>query len=184
MPSAVVSRYAQALVDTLTDPVQAQVRQPEAIAAQLEDFAVLFRENAELGVLFATPAIPTPRKQEVLMALAQRMELDPLARNFLQVVLAHDRMNLLGEIAAAFRIFLDERLGMTTAEITTARPLGESEKKELAEALRARTGRQVRMNFALDSSLISGVIARVGSTIYDGSVRGQLQRLRADLAGR
>lgn len=184
MPSAASSRYAQALVETLTDSAAgAQVREPGTIAAQLEAFAALLRENSELGILFATPAIAAARKQEVLKGLALRLGLEPLTRNFLRVVLEHERMNLLGEITAAFRGFWDERLGIAVADITTARPLEESEKKELAEALRARTGREVRMNFTLDRNLLGGVIARVGSTVYDGSVRGQLDRLRADLMG-
>jgi F-type H+-transporting ATPase subunit delta len=107
--------------------------------------------------------------------------LDQLTKNFLNVVIQHDRMSLIGEIAAAFRTLLDERTGVAVAEITTARPLDDTEKQELAAALKARTGKQVRMNFALDPALIGGVTARIGSTIYDGSVRGQLARLRDEL---
>ena len=85
------------------------------------------------------------------------------------------------EIAAAFRTLLDERLGVAVAEIRTARPLDEAEKQELAGALRVRTGRDVRMKYALDPAVIGGAVARVGGTIYDGSVQGQLERLRVGL---
>ena len=182
MPSTVSLRYARALVDALTG--QRTAVSPgalETIPAQLDAFESLLRENAELRILFSTPAISTAKKRAVLAELAPRMELEQLTRNFLSVVIQHDRMNLLGEIAAAFRTLLDERTGVAVAEITTSRPLDETEKQELAGALAVRTGRKVRMNFSLDPGLIGGVTARVGSTIYDGSVRGQLARLRADL---
>ena len=121
------------------------------------------------------------KKRAVLGELAARLELEPLTKNFLNVVIHHDRMNLLGEIAASFRMLLDERFGVTVAEVTAARTLEEGEKEELARALSARTGKQVRMTFSLDPTLIGGLLARIGSTIYDGSVRGQLERLRAGL---
>ena len=182
MPSTVSLRYARALVDALLGqrpglpPTAA-----EAIPNQLEAFHSLLEENAELRILFSTPAISAAKKRTVLDALASRLGWEPLTRNFLTVVIQHDRMNLLGEIAAAFRTLLEERLGITVAAITTARPLDEAEKQELESALRVRTGRQVRLSFSLDSGLIGGVTARVGSTIYDGSVRGQLDRLRTGL---
>lgn len=182
MPSAVSLRYARALVDALTG--QKTGATPEMLAkipAQLDAFEALLEENTELRILFSTPAISAAKKRAVLAELAPRLELEPLTKNFLSVVIQHDRMNLLGEIAAAFRTLLDERTGVAVAEITTARPLDEAEKQELADALAARTGRQIRMKFALDPGLIGGVTARVGGTIYDGSVRGQLARLRTDL---
>jgi F-type H+-transporting ATPase subunit delta len=169
-------------VDALTGPragVSAAVL--AAIPAQLDAFEMLLHENAELRILFSTPAISTAKKRAVLAELAPRLELERLTQNFLSVVIQHDRMNLLGEIAAAFQTLLDERTGVAVATITTARPLEDVEKEELAGALAVRTGRQVRLKFSLDPGLIGGVTARVGSTIYDGSVRGQLDRLRADL---
>lgn len=182
MPSAVSLRYARALVDTIAGPgATVAVRDPETVTAQLEAFHSLLQENAELRVLFSTPAIAAAKKRAVLGELAARLELEPLTRNFLNVIVHHDRMNLLGEIAASFRMLLDERLGVTVAEVTAARTLEEGEKEELARALSARTGKQVRMTFSLDPTLIGGLMARIGSTIYDGSVRGQLERLRAGL---
>jgi F-type H+-transporting ATPase subunit delta len=135
-----------------------------------------------LRFLFSTPAISAEKKKTVLAELAPLLGLNPVARNFLSVVADHDRMNLLGEIREAFESLLDERMGVAVAEITTARPLEDAEKQELMAALRARTGKQVRMSCSLDPGLIGGVVARLGSTIYDGSVRGQLLRLRAVLA--
>ncbi len=184
MPSAVSFRYARALVDTVVIPGPTEgARDPRAIAAQLSEFTALLKEHGDLRILFSTPALTAAKKKAVLAELAPRLAIEPLTRNFLNVVIDHDRMPLVGEIVEAFQSLLDERLGVAVAEIATARPLGETEKQELAGALRARTGKQVRMNFSLDPGLIGGIVARIGSTIYDGSVRGQLERLRAELAG-
>lgn len=182
MPSAVSLRYARALVDAVTGPPAPPLpREPQAIAQQLRDFQVLLQQNTELRTLFATPAIAAAKKKAVLAEVASTLLLDPLTRNFLNVVIDHDRMPLLEEIAEAFESLLDQRLGIAVAEIRTARPLEETEKWELAEALRARTGKQVRLNFVLEPSLLGGIVARVGSIIYDGSVRGLLERLRTEL---
>ncbi|MGH9784744.1 MAG: ATP synthase F1 subunit delta [Terriglobia bacterium] len=182
MPSTVSLRYARALVDAiLGQRAGVAASAAESIAAELEAFQALLEENPELRILFATPAISTSKKRVVLAELTPRLGVTPLTRNFLNVVTQHDRMNLLAEIAAAFRTLLDERLGVAVAEITTARPLEETEKQALAGALGARTGLEVRMKYSLDPAVIGGAVARVGSTIYDGSVRGQLERLRAGL---
>lgn len=184
MPSAVAFRYARALVDVVTTPrAELAPRDPRAITAQLAEFRDLLRQNRELQILFSTPAIPIVRKRAVLAEMTPLLGLEPLPQNFLSVMLQHDRIPLLGEIVEAYESLLNERLGVVVAEITSARALEEPERQELADALRARTGQQVQMNFSLDHNLIGGVVARVGSTIYDGSVRGQLERLRAALAG-
>ena len=180
MPSAVSFRYARALADTVGNQA---ARDPQAIASQLEEFHALLSGSGELRILFSTPAVTAEKKKAVLAELAQAMGLEPVTRNFLNVVIDHDRMGLLGEIAEAFEALLNERLGIAVAEVTAARPLEEAEKQELTSALAAKTGKQIRLNFSLDPSLVGGIVARVGSTIYDGSVRGQLRRLRAELVG-
>ena len=182
MPSAVSSRYARALVDIVTGPAATEAgKDPKAVAAQLAEFRTLLAENPELRILFSTPAVPAAKKKAVLNELAPRLELDSATRNFLNVLIDNDRMIFLGEITEAFGALLDERLGVALAEITSARALDETEQKQLADALRAKTGKQVRMNFSLDRDLIGGIVARIGSTIYDGSVRGQLERIRGKL---
>ena len=184
MPSAVSFRYARALVDVVAGRSAASGgRDPRAITAQLREFEQLLEQNAELKVLFATPAVPVAKKRAVLASLAPIAGMEPVTQNFLTVLLQHDRIPLLGEMVEAFELLLNERLGVVVAQVTSARALDESERQELAGALRKRTGKQVQMNFALDPSLIGGVLAQVGSTIYDGSVRGQLERLKAELAG-
>lgn len=184
MPSAVAFRYARALVDVATAPrAEMTPRDPRVIATQLAEFGELLQQSLELRILFSTPAIPAAKKKAVLAEMTPLLGLEPLTHNFLSVILQHDRIPLLGEIVEAYESLLNERLGVVVAEITSARQLGDAEKQDLANALRARTGKQVQMNFSLDPNLIAGVVAQIGSTIYDGSVRGQLERLRAELAG-
>jgi F-type H+-transporting ATPase subunit delta len=154
------------------------------LASQLQEFSQLMQQNAELRILFSTPAIPMNKKLAVLSGIAPRTGIQKVAQSFLSVVLEHERFPVLGEIVDAFELLLNERLGIVVAQISSAHALGDAEKQELEKALRVRTGKQVRMRFSIDSGLIGGVTAQVGSTIYDGSVRGQLDRLRSELAGR
>ena len=181
MPSAVSFRYARALVDVATEPGKTQ-GDPRALTAQLREFAELLDANTELKILFETPAVAAAKKVAVLGEIARKIGLQPVTQNFLGVVLEHERIGHLGEIVEAFEQLLNERLGIVVAEVSSASALGETERKELEQALRARTGKKEQMNFSLDPTLIGGVTARVGSTIYDGSVRGRLERLRAELA--
>lgn len=182
MPSAVAFRYARALVDVVTAP-GAVAADPQAITAELKQFDALLTENAELRILCATPAIATARKHAVINQIAPLAGFSPLTRNFLSVVLEHGRMGILSELIEGYETLLHERLGIAVAEVTSARALDDLEKEQIQRALRARTGKQVRVSYAQDASLIAGVVARIGSTIYDGSVRGQLDRLRAELGG-
>jgi F-type H+-transporting ATPase subunit delta len=154
------------------------------LTSQLQEFSQLMQQNAELRILFSTPAIPMKKKLAVLSGIAPKMEIQKVAQSFLSVVLEHERFPVLGEIVDAFELLLNERLGIVVAQISSAHALGDEEKRELEKALRVRTGKQVQMRFSLDPGLIGGVTAQVGSTIYDGSVRGQLDRLRSELAGR
>lgn len=184
MPSAVAFRYARALVDVVTGPNAAQAGpEPRAIAVQLAEFGDLLQKNRELRVLFSTPAVSTSKKKAILSELAAHLGLAPLTKNFLNVVIQHERMNWLPDITEAFTVLLDEHLGVVVAEVTTARPLPEEERQGLMAALESKTGKQVRMKLSLDPTLMGGVMARIGSTIYDGSVRGQLERLRTNLVG-
>jgi len=184
MPTAVSLQYARALADIVIGPPAADRKiDPHRIQAQLKEVNTLLDENAELRILFSTPAVAAAKKKAVLEELAAPLGLDSVTHNFLNVVIDHDRMALLGEIAEAFEALLDERLGVAVAEITTAKVLAEEKKKELEAALRVLTGREVRVSFSLDLALIGGIQARIGGTIYDGSVRGQLERIRTELAG-
>jgi F-type H+-transporting ATPase subunit delta len=184
LPSAVSFRYARALVDVVTSPGYSGATELPLLTSRLQDFSQLVEQNAELRILFSTPAIPMKQKLAVLSEIAQEVGIQEVPRNFLRVVLEHERFPVLGEIVEAFELLLNEKLGIVVAQVASARALDDVERQELEKALRIRTGKKVQMRFSVDPSLIGGVTAQVGSTIYDGSVRGQLDRLRSELSGR
>jgi F-type H+-transporting ATPase subunit delta len=179
--SAVTSRYAGALVEVVTgktSPADAQ-----KTAAELRDFEEVLKESAELRNVLASPAVPANRKRAVVSRIAGRLGFSQITRNFLFVLIDHRRLEALGDIVNQFEILLDERLGYARAEVTSPGPLNESQRSLVAGQLSKATGKQLRVKYAVDESLIGGVVARVGSTVYDGSVRGQLRSMERRLAG-
>jgi F-type H+-transporting ATPase subunit delta len=175
--STLADRYAAALADVAVEKNRAdQIRQ------ELAEFIALLHESPQLGVLLGNPAVPRASKHGVLEALVARLGAGRTLRNFLFVVLDRERIELLREIQQAFDAQLDERQGITRASVTSARELDDSEKAQLRGALEHISGRRVEAQYQLDPALIAGTVVRVGSTIYDGSIRTQLERLREKLA--
>jgi F-type H+-transporting ATPase subunit delta len=109
------------------------------------------------------------------------MGLNDAVRNFMKVIVSHQRTHMLREIDQAFITELNRRNGIAQADVTTARQLNEAEKKELLSVLERRTGKKIEAQFLEDKSLLGGAVVRVGSTVYDGSVREQLNRMRERL---
>lgn len=132
----------------------------------------------ELRNVLLSPAVSNSRKRAVIARFAELLPLARLVRNFLYVLIDRRRADLLAEIADAFDTAVDERLGLVRAEITSAVPLDGRQKLELESALSQLAGKRVRCAFSTDDSLIGGVVARIGSTVYDGSVRTQLQSMQ------
>jgi F-type H+-transporting ATPase subunit delta len=178
--SAVTSRYAGALADVVT--AGASTVQPEQVTAELRAFAGALGESQELRTVMSSPAVPPSRKRSVIGKIAARLNFSGVTRNFLFVLTDHRRMEALGDIVEQFEILLDERLGFVRADVKSAAPLAESQRAAVAAQLARLTGKQVRARYAVDNSLIGGLTARVGSTVYDGSVRGRLQALERRLA--
>jgi F-type H+-transporting ATPase subunit delta len=175
--STLADRYAAALADVAVEKNRAdQVRQ------ELAEFIALLHESPQLSVLLGNPAVPRASKHGVLEALVARLGAGRTLRNFLFVVLDRKRIELLGEVQQAFDAQLDERQGITRASVTSARELNDAEKTQLRGALEHISGKRVEAQYLLDPALIAGTVVRVGSTVYDGSVRTQLERLRAQLA--
>jgi F-type H+-transporting ATPase subunit delta len=170
-------RYADALVDVALS----QNAAPE-VRRQLGDFLELLREAPDLRLLLDSPAVSRPSKRAVVESLAVRMGASKTMRNFLMVVLDRRRTALLPEIQAAFDTQLDERMGVSRAAVTSAHALSDVEKAELIAALAHITGKRVDAEYRIDPALIAGAVVRIGSTIYNGSVQAQLERLRAQLA--
>jgi F-type H+-transporting ATPase subunit delta len=174
---ALAQRYARALVD-----VAVEQKQSEGVRKELAAFVDLARESADLRNLLASPAVPREKKLAVIDALAERIGSSKAFRNFLCVLVDNRRTAMLPQIREAFEAQLLERLGVTQAQVTTARELATGEKTELSKALERLTGKRIEAEYRLDAKLIGGAVVRIGSTVYDGSVREQLNRLRASLA--
>lgn len=178
--SAVATRYANALADVVTAASSA-VRPAEAVSA-LRAFEAALKESPELHNVVVTPAIPVARKRAVVTRIAEALGMARVVRNFLLVLIDHRRIADVGSIADALEVVLDERLGFARAEVTSAAELNQEQRTELGAVLERLTGKRVRARFAVDRALIGGVVARIGSTVYDGSVRGQLQSIERRLS--
>ncbi len=181
MASAVANRYAQALVDVVMAP--GSPLKPEDAVAQLRAVDAVFQESLELRNAMLTPAIPNSRKRAVLAKLLEQTGGSTLIRNFTYVLIDHRRIAIIGEIREAFELLLDERMGFARAEVTSATPLDERVSADLESELSRLTGKRMRLRFDIDPALLGGVVARIGSTVYDGSVRGELRQLAKKLAG-
>jgi F-type H+-transporting ATPase subunit delta len=173
---AVARRYASALADIALEQIKA-----DAVKADFSAFVEAFYGSADLRNFLETPAVGREQKHRVIAKLSEKMSLDPAVGNFLFLIVDHHRTELLREIQQAFANELNARLGIAEARVTSAWALSEEEKKQLTAALERRTGKRIEAHFQEDQSLLGGAVVRVGSTVYDGSVREQLNRLRERL---
>lgn len=176
MAIAVANRYARALAD-----VVGRTGVYRAVLRELQDFAAVYRESADLRQVFETPAVPLPAKMKVLEAILVRLGASPTSSNFLHVLVAHYRMGHLEEIIQAFLKISNDRLGVAQVRIFSAADLPESERQALRARFADLTRKQVELEFHLQGDLLGGILAQIGSTVYDGSVRGHLERIRQRL---
>jgi F-type H+-transporting ATPase subunit delta len=177
MAAAFASRYARAFAD-----VVASARlDAAALNRQFHDFLATWDGSAELRELFRNPAIQATQKITILDKLNTKMGLQRELRNLLAVLINNDRIGEVHEVAAAWRAEMQERLGIRSAEIVTARELNEQERAELLAGVGKLAGSRIEPTFKLDESIIGGTVVRIGSTVYDGSVRGRLERLKEAL---
>lgn len=180
MASAVANRYAHALVDIVM--AAGSPLKPEDAVRQLAAVEALIAESGELRIALLTPAIQTSRKRAVMGKLMEEIGASLLIRNFVYVIIDHRRIGIIGEIREAVELQVDERLGFVRAEVSSAEPLNQPLSSSLESELSKLTGKRMRLRFNVDPSLLGGVIARIGSTVYDGSVRGELRDLGKRLA--
>ena len=171
---ALAERYAGALVD-----VAIENKQAEQMKQELAAFAAIVRESAELHAFLSNPTIARAGKHAAIEQLVARMGASRTLRNYLFVIVDQRRAGMLIEIEQAFSALLDARQGITQATVTSAANLTAEERVELDAALAKLTDRKVQARFTTNAALIGGAVVRIGSTIYDGSVRAQLDRLRA-----
>ena len=175
----VARRYATALAD-----VAIERREEREVKNELDQWAAMIESNPQLKEVFANPTIVHDHKRKVLEDLIARSRVRDTSASFLRVLLKNQRISQLREIAARYSQVLDERAGMLAGSVTTARPIPEDLKKTLHETLSAATGHTLRLTFETDETIIGGLVARIGSTVYDGSVQSHLERLAEGLAGR
>jgi F-type H+-transporting ATPase subunit delta len=149
--------------------------------AQLRAFEDVLRESRELYEVLTTPALPMGRKKAVMGRIFARLQLSRTVSNFFFVLLDRRRLPLLEQIIVAFEGVVDERMGFVRAEVQSALPLPDPQRASLLAQLERLTGKRIRPHYAIRESLIGGVLVRIGSTVYDGSVRGQLEALERRL---
>lgn len=175
--ASVVNTYARAFADVVVD----QHLDPAKTLAEAQQISALVRESGELREVWVAPSISPEQKRAVLDAIVKRAGISQMVRNFIAVLIDRGRVNFLGDIVAEFAHELNARLGFAEAEITTTRELSAAERAALEADLTKVTGKKIRARYDQDRSLLGGAIARVGSTVYDGSVRGQLEKIREQL---
>ncbi|PYS99408.1 MAG: F0F1 ATP synthase subunit delta [Acidobacteria bacterium] len=171
-------RYATALADVVL-----KTGETETVRSELRTWEQLFVANSDLKTAFGNPVIPHARKTGLLEGLLAKAKPSQATANFLRVLLANGRMMDLRQILERFEAVLEERSGVISAEVASAHELSESQRNELKANLEKQTGKQVKLGFAIDANLIGGVVTRIGSTVYDGSVKTQLENLKEELIG-
>ena len=167
-------RYARAFVQVADashlDPVQ--------VKQQLADFAETLAGSAELREVFADPSIEMSQKLKVLDGIAARLGTFAAVRNLLAVIIDHQRLHALPEIVAEVHVLVDEEARIVEAEVMSAHPLHQEDRSELERQISRLAGSQVRTSYTEDASLLGGAVVRIGSRVYDGSLRAQLQAMR------
>ena len=168
-------RYARALDEVVAD----QKLSREGVKTELHDFAATLGASAPLREVLDNPSIPEEQKLRLLDSLSGRIGMSRTVRNFLATIVHHGRLSDLSEIVEAYLELADKDSGMAEAEVTSARPLDDAGRHAIEQSiLRMTGGSAVRAVYREDPSLLGGAVVRVGSTVYDGSVRGQLEQMR------
>jgi F-type H+-transporting ATPase subunit delta len=172
------ARYARALFDVAlaeTDPVQ--------IEQQLGSLVEVFTGHADLWRAVTNPAVPVQKKRAVVDELLPKLGLNPVLAKLVAMLAGRDRLVLLPDLRDTYRARLLDHQNVVRAVVTTAAPLAPENAAALQGALAGVTGRTVTMETSTNPDLIGGVVARIGSTVYDGSVKRQLEKIRERLAG-
>jgi F-type H+-transporting ATPase subunit delta len=172
--ASVTSTYARALADVVFD----QHLDPAKTLLEAQSVAQLADSSLQLREVWEAPSIPAEQKRALLDAIVARAGFSRPVRNFVAVLMDHRRIRFLDPIVKEFEQELDRRMGFIEAQITTSRELGEPERNALESQVAKLTGHKVRARYSQDGSILGGAIVKIGSTIYDGSVQGQLEKIR------
>jgi F-type H+-transporting ATPase subunit delta len=172
---AVDLRYARALAAVVAD----QKLNVVAIQGDLDDFVATLESSAELREVLQNPSIPEPQKLRLLDAIALKAGMSKAVRNFIALIAHHERLHELQEMIADFASLVDEESHVAEAEIVSAHPLDSPNRQLLEQQIARLTGGQkIRPNYSEDPSLLGGAVVKIGSTVYDGSIRAQLQQIK------
>jgi F-type H+-transporting ATPase subunit delta len=172
--ASVTSTYARAFADAVFDGHH----DPGKTLQEAQSVAELVARSKELREVWETPSITAEQKRAVLDAIVARQGISRTVRNFVAVLIDHRRVNFLGPIVKQFEHELDQRMGFAEAEITSAHELDQNDRRMLESQVEKLTGKKARARYSRDESILGGAIVKIGSTIYDGSVKGQLERIR------
>lgn len=175
--AAFASRYARAFADVLFE----SHLDVQAARQQLADFGAAWHESRDLREFFLDPSFPIEEKVALLDKLNAKLKMSAQTRNFIAVLIRNDRIAGFDDVVRELRRTINQRLGISEAKVVSARPLDDHERRELEKQIGERTGGAVEAQYEVDSSLLGGAVVQVGSTVYDGSVRGRLDRLREEL---
>ena len=175
MALAIANRYASALADVVSQPGSGLG--PEQALQQLQDFEAALEASAELRGVLLSPAVRPAEKRALTAQLCSRLGCSEKVRNFIYVVVDHRRVALFGECVNAYRSWLDRRRGAARIEVRTARALDADQQAALEERFAALTGKSIAAQYVVDADVLGGGIVRVGSMVYDGSLRAGLQAL-------
>jgi F-type H+-transporting ATPase subunit delta len=177
--ASVVGTYARAFADVVM--TKSNLFDPARMMQELHGIDVLLKESDPLRRVLENPSIPGNGKRAVLDAITMRLGSTRQVRNFIAVLIDHRRLPLFSEILKQLEQELDDRQGFAEAQVSSARPLSDPEKQMLEAEIARMIGKKVRAKYEQDATLLGGAVVQVGSTIYDGSVKGQLERIREQL---
>ena len=156
--------------------------QADDVIGKLRAFSETVRGAADLRGVLASPAVRAAKKRAVTARIAAQIGIPAKAVNFLNVLIDRRRILQLDEILVAMEEEFDRRIGAVTAEVSSPLPLTDSQRQTIETQLSLLSGKKARLKFVQDASLIGGIVAKVGSTVYDGSLKGQLAQLQRRLA--
>jgi F-type H+-transporting ATPase subunit delta len=176
MSAIIASRYAQALMN-----LAVKSNQVEPAATALDEVAALIRESSQLSGLLGDVRVTRSAKEQVMKALVQKIQVPELVSTFVLFVMSKRRLTLMGEIAEHFHRLADQRLGRAQADVIVALPLAADQEKTLKQDLEKLSGKTVTVNVKVDPSILGGAITRVGSTVWDGSLRNHLNQIRESI---
>lgn len=168
------TRYARAALDVATK----ESADLDKVARELDEFIAFLKAQPALEGILLNPSVPTPRKRAAMEEITKLSGFTPIVSKLLVLLADRDRLGLLKDISATYHDFLADRQNVVRAEVTSAEPLSKDRMQAIETRIATITGKRVSMTTKVDKDIIGGVVARVGSTVYDASIATQLKKIR------